>query len=243
MARTRGGQVLTETFQNGEFNLFFTRYQIGRIVLVCLMTPSLYAAPQLESVFPLSCPVGQETEVQPIGKSLGNVTGLIFSCPKISAQPTKGGKFLVRVAADATPHDCDVWCIADGQLSNPRRFVLGRNPSAVELAGNTSSEMAQPISFPGAVDGRLQAAAEIDWYQFVGQQGDQFTLTCRSRTLDGAVEPDVALIGPGGRVLARSDGRRREPILSLSLPANGTYRVRISDRAYRKSDHGFYRLE
>lgn len=42
-------------------------------------------------------------------------------------------------------------------------------------------------------------------YQFARQQGDQLTLTYRSRTLDGAVEPDVALIAPGGRVLARSD--------------------------------------
>lgn len=235
--------VMTTTFRNGGFKLFFTRFQIGRVALVCLMTPSLYAAPQLGVVFPLSCQIGQETEVQPVGKNLENVTGLIFSCPKISAQPTKGGKFLVRVAADATPQDCDVWCIADGQLSNPRRFVLTRNPSAVELTGNTSSEMAQPIAFPGAVDGRLQAAAEIDWYQFAGQEGDQLSLACRSRTLDGAVEPDVALIGPGGRVLARSDGRRRESLLSLALPVGGMYRVRISDRAYRKSDHGFYRLE
>jgi hypothetical protein len=202
-----------------------------------------YADPQLTSLFPLSCQCGKDVEVTLAGKEVKNASELLFSVPGISAEAVGNGKFLVRVDETAQARNCDVYCVVGGRLSNPRRFVISSQSCVVEQSGNDTPETAQEIPLPGAVDGRLEAATKYDWYQFEGRSGLNVILICRSRTLDGSVEPIVSLFGPGGRELAHSSGRQREPVMTLTLPENGRYRIRISDKSYRKNDQSFYRLE
>ncbi len=153
------------------------------------------------------------------------------------------GRFRVSAAEGVAPQDCDVWCLVDGRLSNPRRFVVSNLPTVAEADGNDGRHSAQEVPFPGAVDARLESAARLDWFQFEGRAGQNLILRCRSRSLDGTVEPAVTLFAPSGREIAHSSGRRREPLIIADLPVDGSYGIRVSDRAYRKTDGSFYRLE
>ncbi|MFT5325643.1 MAG: hypothetical protein ACI8P0_003513 [Planctomycetaceae bacterium] len=201
------------------------------------------AAPLLDSVFPLSCEAGKSVTVTLAGKELDKAKSLVFSIPEVTATADDAGKFVVSVAADTPPQDCDVWCVADGHVSNPRRFVVSTLPNIAEAGKNDSSAAAQTIPFPGAVDGLLEAAAKFDWFQFESKEGQSLTLSCRSRSLDGSAQPVVTLFSPAGREIAHSTGRRREPLLHRTLSETGTYRVRVSDRAYKTAADSFYRLE
>ncbi|MGZ0166545.1 MAG: hypothetical protein ACKVII_21680 [Planctomycetales bacterium] len=201
------------------------------------------AAPLLESVFPLSCESGKSVTVTLAGKELDKAKSLVFSIPEVTATADDAGKFVVSVAADTPPQDCDVWCVADGHVSNPRRFVVSTLPNIAEAGKNDSSAAAQTIPFPGAVDGLLEAAAKFDWFQFESKEGQSLTLSCRSRSLDGSAQPVVTLFSPAGREIAHSTGRRREPLLHRTLSETGTWRVRVSDRAYKTAADSFYRLE
>jgi hypothetical protein len=201
------------------------------------------AAPLLESVFPLSCEAGTSVTITLAGKELEKAKSLVFSIPEVTATADDAGKFVVSVAADTPPQDCDVWCVADGRVSNPRRFVISTLPSVAEAGMNDASDAAQAIPFPGAVDGRLEAAAKFDWFQFEAKEGQSLTLSCRSRSLDGSAQPVVTLLSPAGREIAHSTGRRREPLLHRKLPETGVYRVRVSDRSYKTAADSFYRLE
>ena len=204
---------------------------------------SANAAPLLEAVFPLSCETGQKVTVSLTGKHLENAQALIFSIPEATATLDDKGKIVVTVEPETPAQDCDVWCIVDGEVSNPRRFVISHVTNIAESARNDSINSAQTIPFPGAVDGRLDTATKFDWFQFAAEEGQSVTLSCRSQTLDGSTLPVVTLFSPHGQEIAHSSGRRREPLLYVKLTESGTYYVRISDRAYRTAPDSFYRLE
>ncbi len=210
----------------------------------CLtFSASANAAPLLEALFPFSCEPGQNVTVSLTGKQIENATALIFSIPEVTASLDDKGKLVVAVASGTPPQDCDVWCIVDGEVSNPRRFVISSVTNVAEAGKNDSINSAQAIPFPGAVDGRLEAAAKFDWFQFEAKEEQSVTLSCRSQSLDGSTQPVVTLFSPDGQEIAHSTGRRREPLFHYELDSSGTYRVRISDRAYRAAPNSFYRLE
>lgn len=209
---------------------------------ICFAT-SANAAPFLQAIFPLSCEPGKTVTVSLAGKQLEKANALVFSIPEVTAARDDAGRLMVSVAAGTPPQDCDVWCVADGELSNPRRFVVSTLLRVAETGKNHSTDTALAIPFPGAVDGRLEAAARLDWFQFEATGGQSVTLSCRSRSLDGSTQPVVVLFSPTGREIAHSTGRQQEPLLSRKLAETGTYQVRVSDRAYRTATDSFYRLE
>ena len=216
---------------------------LRQAVVLSALCGAVHAAPLLESVSPLSCQTGGQTKVKLNGKDFEDVDALVFSISDVTAKKDADGSFVVSVGKDVEPQDCDIWCLASGELSNPRRFVISRQPSIAELAGNDTSATAQRVPFPGAVDGRLEATGSLDWFQFDAEVGQLLTISCRSRSLDGSVVPVVAVFDQNGREIAHSSGRRREPLLHFEVPTTGTYRVRVSDRAYRSAVDSFYRLE
>lgn len=225
---------------------FFGRSLLTGIVVSLSMlqfSVTATAAPLLESIFPLSCEAGKSVTITLAGKELDKATSLVFSIPEVTATAGDAGKFVVSIAADTPPQDCDVWCVVDGRVSNPRRFVISPLPSVAEAGKNDSRDTAQTIPFPGAVDDRLEAAAKFDWFQFEAKRGQALTLSCRSRSLDGSAQPVVTLISPAGQEIAHSTGRRDEPLLHRTLSETGTYRVCVSDRAYKSAPDSFYRLE
>lgn len=221
-------------------------WSLSRWVLlgaVLLHTSAAGAAPWLASVFPFSCQSGKSVIVTVAGNELGNVQTLAFSARGMTATRLEDGRFRVTAAPELEPRECDVWCLVDGQLTNPRRFVISSHPAVEETAGNDAPEQAQTVPVPGAIDARLEVAAKLDWFQFAGRAGQSVTIRCRSRTLDGSVEPTITLFDPDGREMAHSRGQRREPILTEMLRRDGLYGIRVADRAYRKADDSYYRLE
>lgn len=215
------------------------------LIWVCSLSFETFAsaAPVLESIFPMSCEAGKSVTVSLMGKNLEGGMTLVFSIPDVTSELNQEGKLVISVAAGTPPQDCDVWCVTDGRISNPRRFVVSALVSVAEAGGNDSIDTAQTISFPGAVDGRLETVAKLDWYQFEAHEGQTITLSCRSRSLDGSAHPVITLIDPSGQEIAHSTGRRREPLLSRRLSSSGIYRVQVSDRAYLTAADSVYRLE
>jgi len=219
----------------------------GLRVLILLSTllsqSSIQAASVLESVFPLSCRSGEHATVTLSGQQLDGVYALVFSIPEVSAKHIEANTFRISVAADTPPQDCDVWCLMAGRISNPRRFVVSGIPTAAETEDNDSREKAQTVAFPGAVDGRFETEARVDWFKFEVQAESHLTLRCRSRSLDAAVIPVLTVFDASGREIAHSSGRQREPLLHCRLSGRGTHHIRVSERAYRKSAENYYRLE
>ncbi|MFP6763210.1 MAG: hypothetical protein VB858_06320, partial [Planctomycetaceae bacterium] len=213
------------------------------LLLPTVLATPVHAAPVLEAIFPLSCRSGGHRTVTVSGQDLTGVQQLVFSLPEVTAKHIEADRFEISVAADSRPQDCDVWCVVAGNISNPRRFVISGPSVAAETGDNNSREQAQILPLPGAVDGRFEKTAEVDWFGFEVQQEVSLTLRCRSRSLDGVSIPVLTLFDSAGREIAHSSDQQREPLLHCRLREPGTCHVRISERAYRKAAGSCYRLE
>ena len=203
---------------------------------------SLADKPQLTELFPFSCQIGSTATVDVVGTGLGREGMLVFSAPAVESVPIGDGRFRITCPANHPAGDCDVWMMTDGQLTNPVRFVVFDGPCLREHEPNDFPETAQELPLPGAVDCHVDKSAEVDWFQFIGKAGETVTITARSRTLDGSVEPALSVYGPSGQELVHSAGHQREPTITLSIRQSGPHRVRVVERAYRKEEGAFYQL-
>lgn len=204
---------------------------------------SMAAEPNLKSINPMGCRLGESVEITLIGTGMEQGGTLYFSRDGISAEHIEKNRFRIKTSTDAVVGDCDLWIATLEGLAGPRRFRISHDPIIAEQQDNNSREDSQTVPFPSLIDGRLDKKADLDWFAFHGQKGQQITITCRSPSLDGNVQGVFTLFGPLGRELVHSASHEREPRVRYRLPATGTYRVLVHDRAYRHDDFSFYRLE
>ncbi len=214
------------------------------LIMACRLggQAAVSAEPELKSIFPFGCQVGESVEITLTGTGL-NQGVLYFSRDGISAEHLEKGQFRVAVSADAAVGDCELWIATAEGLAGPRRFRISRDPVIAEQEDNDRSDDSQAVQIPSVIDGQLGKTADLDWFEFDGKEGQRITITCRSRSLDGSVQPAFTLFGPRNRELLHSSSHNYEPQVVYRLPAHGSYRLLMRERAYRQNDYSIYRLE
>ena len=238
---------------------FTARVFTGFILANCCSRAFLPAAePDLKAIFPLGCTRGQSVEVSLIGSGLDQAESLYFaqrSTPDLSEeelQQTQPGlsfehieknRFRVTASDNAPVGGYDIWIATPDGVAGPRRFQITSAPLTLEQEDNDTPDEAQTLTLPAVVDARLDKAADLDWFTFSGEKDQELRFTCRSPSLDGSVQPVVTLVSSDGRELLHASAARLEPAASFKLPAAGAYYLRVHERAYRKDDFSFYRLE
>jgi len=201
------------------------------------------AEPELKSVFPTACQLGESVEITLLGTGLDPGAELYFSRDGLTAESIEKGRFHVSASADAALGDCDLWVATPAGIAGPRRFSITPDPVVAEQEAGDTREQAQPIAIPSLLSAKLDMRADLDWFAFAGEQNQQITIRCRSSSLDGSAQPAFALFGPDGGELIHSSPHHREPQRTCRLAATGTYRLLVHDRAYRQDDFSFYQLE
>lgn len=201
------------------------------------------AEPDLKGVFPSSCQRGQSIEITLVGSGVEQAMAVHFARVGVSAEHIEKDRFRIRTTAETPLGDCDLWLATPDGLAGPRRFNVTESAVVTEREANDTSDAPQRITLPAVVEARLDKAADLDWFAFDAEVDQQITITCRSRSLDGSVQPVFTLVAPDGRELLHSSSDRHEPQVTVRLPATGTYRLLVHERAYRKDDASFYRLE
>jgi hypothetical protein len=201
------------------------------------------AEPDLKAIFPLGCPRGESVEVTLVGSGLDQAESLHFTQPGVSFEHIEKNRFRITAADDAALGDSDVWIATTEGVAGPRRFHITSVPVAIEKESNDSREAAQPLTLPVVIDAKLDRAGDLDWFTFTGEKDQDVRIKCRSSSLDGSAQPVITLVGPGGHELLHTSAERLDPEVALKLPAAGAYHLLVHDRAYRKDDFSFYRLE
>ena len=215
--------------------------QCSTFLAVALAGGSLAAAePNLKTVFPLGCQRGESMEVTFVGDGLDDAAAVYFSGQGITAEQVEKNRWRVSASDEATLGDCDLWIATAEGVAGPRRFSVLDSPVIAEK--DSGEDDPQPLALPSAIDVRLDKATDLDWFTFQAAVPQELTILARSTTLDGSVQPALTLFAPDGSELAHSSAQRLEPQLSCQLPAAGTYRLLVHDRAFRHDDFSFYRL-
>ncbi|MGL5095250.1 MAG: hypothetical protein ACRDD1_06655, partial [Planctomycetia bacterium] len=250
-----------------------TTHRVAPALLVGLWASSAVALPQpqLTHVFPLGLQRGATVEITLAGADLEGVQTLVFSNPKVTAKYKTGLAFDVTAAPDADLGPVDVRGVGTFGVSNPRTLWVGDLVEKVEVDPNDLAEQAVEMPLNGAVSGRMNARADVDYYRFKAAKGQRVLVECQSFQLDSRLNPVVTVFGPItlvpappppapaagtaptppappkvtalGRRVARARGTETgEAVAAFDVPADGEYAVLLHDLTYEGSVDYFYRL-
>ena len=158
-----------------------------------------------------------------------------------------------RVAIDSVSAGMDLTSFQlEGAVAHSNTVLVGISdlPPTLETEPNNQASGAQPLVLPVELAGRFQGRADYDWYTFNAKQGDQLVVEIfceRHHTLadtrliiqqvtQEATEKEeeqvklVAAVNGGSTPLAGFfDARTSAPVYRLDVPADGTYRVLVTD--------------
>lgn len=199
--------------------------------------------PALGSVFPAGGRAGEAATIQPLGTNLEGAEGLWFDHPGIRAFRLKGGAFAVAIAPDVPVGLHDVRVLGPLGVSNPRAFAVGDRPEAEEVEPNDTPTTATPLPLNSTVNGRSQTPADVDCFAFEGKAGQKLILDVAAERIDSPMDATLRVYGPNGAPLAESqDDRGSDPVVELTLPADGRYVAKVHDVTYAGTPGHAYRL-
>jgi hypothetical protein len=120
---------------------------------------------------------------------------------------------------------------APDRRSNSVIFDVDDIPEYLEAEPNDSPERAQPVTPPAMVNGRIERAGDVDFWGFSARKGEAFAFELRAARLGSPLHGVLAVTDAAGKVLATAEtaAAGADPTLLFTAPADGTYRVRVSD--------------
>lgn len=119
---------------------------------------------------------------------------------------------------------------------------VGKTSSPPILGGQ---DACPKLTLPAAISGRLEADNATHSFAFAGTKGQQIRLRAESRSLGFPTDLSLAVLDTAGQTVAEQDDAerdQRDPVLNVTLPADGEYRATIRDLADRGGLRMAYRL-
>ena len=160
------------------------------------------------------------------------------------------------VELDTRPDGSGLRQVRIGQgagLSNEVRYAVEALPESAETEPNDTAETAQKVALPLVVNGRVGRPGDVDVYQFEGRAGQEVVAEVEARRLGSPLDSVLRLVDAAGAVVAANDDRpdpesgllthQADSYLRVKLPADGMYRVFLSDAQRQGGDEYGYRLQ
>lgn len=194
---------------------------------------SVSEQPFITAMFPLGGRAGEKTAIQ-----LG---GWNLPASQLTLDATRKGPGIEYVAVTNK----------DG-LSHRRPFALDTLPECLEQDSNDAPAAAQAIQLPIIVNGRIDPPGERDVFRFEGKAGQEIVAEVVARRLDSQLDSLLKLTDANGKPLALNDDHEdraaglrthdADSYVRATLPADGTYYLRLTDTQDRGGPAYAYRL-
>lgn len=196
--------------------------------------------PRLLTVMPMGGRAGTTLEVTITGENTENVSALLFSTPKITAQPVAGteNKFTVSIAADAPVGVYDARVMSRLGVSSVRAFSVNKLPEVTRTKPNNTVETAMVLPV-GTICNATMTKRSVDFYAFQGMKGKRVAVDCAATGIDSRLTPVLILADAKGGDLKVN---RTGGVIDFTPPADGTYLIKVSDLTYQGGERLFYRL-
>ena len=189
--------------------------------------------PYITGTFPLGGRAGTATTVKLSGWNLPSDT-------------------LTLGAKDMTPGLHPLSLRKGKMISNTLPFLVDTLPECLEREPNDSRPTAQAVTLPVIVNGRIDRPGDWDVYRFEGRAGQRIIAEVSARRLESPLDSVLELFDAAGRRLAfnddhedRSEGlqtHHADSLIRFTLPADGTYYVRLGDAQHHGGPEYAYRL-
>jgi hypothetical protein len=193
-----------------------TRFDGGQAFVYRL---TLSAGPHVDAVFPLGGPRGGKLAVYLLGAGL-----------------PKGPLELVLPSAKVPEflHTVEI----GGQRTNGFWLELDDLPEYVAVP-------AKPATLPAIFNGCIAKPGNVDTWIWTGRKGEVYEFDLRAGRLGSPLDGVLSIADSAGKELSRAEAGpgQLDPGLLFTVPADGTYSVRVQDRLQSRGGPTFaYRL-
>lgn len=131
-----------------------------------------------------------------------------------------------------------------GLAPSPVPFRVSEYPGVLEVEPNANKDQATLGTVPGAFDGVIQEAGDIDHYAFEGKKSQVFNVRVWAREMGSPLDSVMALHAPsGGQILHNDDGKGLDSYGRITLPEDGRYDLYVHDQLKRGGAAYAYRIE
>ncbi len=165
-----------------------------------------------------------------------------------SAVAASGGLSLrLSIPPDTPPGVREVRIVGKFGASTAWPFEISEEAEEIELEPNSSIDEAAPVTTPIVINGLINSAADADYFQFDGYEGERFIFEVKAFRLNNASQqffhPVITLFDADGEELALSTGfHSLDPLIDYTIPADGAYYLGIQDLLYGNNPSSVYRL-
>jgi hypothetical protein len=185
---------------------------------------TLTTGPFATHAVPLAVPAGKTTPVRPAGWNIAEA-----AAPLSITAPEDEASTLPAWRAD---------------LGNTIPLAVTAFNSIIETEPNDAGAP-QSIERPAVVTGLIDPPGDADVFAVTGKKGERLLIRAESRSLGYPPDAVLRLIGPDGKDVARVDDAQRDAadaLIERSLPADGEYRVEVTDLFDHGGPEYVYRL-
>lgn len=211
--------------------------------------PAAKDPPKVIVAAPLGIAPGVKTRLILRGLRLENATEVRCQEPKASAKLLKKSKVGVpnpqslqrlgdtQVEAEVTlPADYPNRTVTVSVLtptgeSAAHELLIERAPVLDEKEPNNGFRQAQTVALPQEIQGRIDAAKDVDLYRFEGKAGQQVTIEVLAARYGSPLDALLTLYDAEGRILASCDdvAGGADSRLEITLPRDGSYLLGVID--------------
>lgn len=142
---------------------------------------------------------------------------------------------------------------ATSQFAYQLETPLGKSrPWTMSVADETdeveppSSRMRSLARVPIAITGAIEAPFDSDEYSVTFTKDTTYQIVAQAKAIDSPIDLDLSIVGPDGKELMTQDDvpGTTDPQLIFKAPADGAYRIVLTDRAgLQRGRSAFYRLD
>ncbi len=220
-----------EVKQSGTYTLeIFDSIYRGRQDFVYRVTVS--EQPFATGIFPLGGPMGSATAAELVGWNLPQTRVTLDTSPDLRVR--------------------EITAVGDQWLQAPVKYTVGTLPEQIEQEPNDTLAAARKIQPPVIINGRIDPPGDVDAWILMGRQGERIVIDVEARRLNSPLDSFVQVIDAFGNAVATNDDRQSPKIglqthfadsyLSVELPADNAYCVRLSDTAQHGGPDYSYRI-
>lgn len=164
-----------------------------------------------------------------------------------AARASGGLTAQLSIAADAPIGLRELRIVGRHGTSTAWPFEVSPVPDTIETESNNLPEAATAIELPNIINGVINPGGDEDYYIFEGVAGERYVFSVKAYRLNNVSQqffnPTLFLFDAQGTELARSNGfYSLDPLIDYTIPADGTYFLRVRDLLHRGNPDSVYRL-
>ncbi|HQU42409.1 MAG TPA: PPC domain-containing protein, partial [Pirellulales bacterium] len=238
------------------------------VTVVCLLAPAFADEPAVSYIFPAGGERGTKVDFRVGGMYLHEDAAFEMPGPGVTASarivPTETIWFegpviplpasqqkedypkdyagQIEIAGDV-PLGLRRWRVSTSQgAAASMKFVVGDLPEIVEQEIDGGPLPVQ-VALPVTINGRIFPREDVDDWTFPAKAGEPIRAEVLSSRLGYPLEARLVLYDQAGKPLAEDVGSLAgDACLRTTIPADGTYRLRIHDVNFGGLQHYVYRL-